>query len=141
MAEQASLVPGVSWSEQALKDLEEVVAVADVRDELRRNAEEILHNILSEWRPRCVEMGDAGVSGEVMWHRGVPHEHELLPEQADGPECYFLFYQLVTSTPAWEVLAVRSIYQVARRWERRSRSPLMRPIRSLKRRLPWGLRW
>jgi hypothetical protein len=139
-AEQRSLVLGAFWSEQAEQDLEAIVTAPAVRDQLRYNAEEILHDILSEWRSRCVDVGDAGSAGEVMWHRGVAHDHEWLPEQANGPEDYFLFYQRLTSGSGFEILAVRSIYQAARRWERRSRSPLMRPIRSLKRRLPWGLR-
>jgi hypothetical protein len=115
------LAPRISWSRRAKKDLKAIVAIAAVRDQLRRNAGEILHDISSERRPRCADVGDGGAAGEIMWHRGVAHEHELLPEQADGPESYFLFYRRQTPPPGFEVLAVRSTQQVAILWERMSR--------------------
>jgi hypothetical protein len=65
-----------------------------------------------------------------MWHRGVPHEHEWLSEQADGledqaddledqangPELYFLFYRQLGPGPGFEVVAVRSVHQIAELW-------------------------
>jgi len=136
----------VSWSEQAIEDLEIIVTDPAVRDQLWENAEEILHDILTGWRPRCFELGDAGVAAEIMWHRGVydedwPLEEADVPsEEADGPESYFLFYRQQSSGPGLEVLAVRSIHQAARRWERMSRNQLIRRVYQPKRRLPWCLR-
>jgi hypothetical protein len=141
IGDQTSLVARVRWSDEAERNLATVVISPAVRNRLTSNVAEILHDILPERYFHCVEAGDAGFSGDVMWHRGVAHEYELLPDQDDRAEDYFLFYRRFSSGPEFEVLAVRSIYQVADRWERRSRSPLLRPIRSLRRRLPWNLPW
>lgn len=139
--DQTSLVARVRWSDEAEQNLATVVTSPAVRSRLRSSVAEILHDILPERYFHCVEAGDAGSAGEIMWHRGVGHEYELLPDQDDGAEDYFIFYRQFSPGPEFEVLAVRSIHQVASRWERRSRSPLMRPIRSLRRRLPWNLPW
>lgn len=137
--DQTSLVARVRWSADAERDLATVVTSPAVRGQLTGNVAEILHDILPERHFHCVEAGDAGSAGEIMWHRGVDHEYELLPDQDDGAEEYFLIYRRFGSGPGFEVLAVRSIYHVASRWECKSGSPLMRPIRSLRRRLnlPW----
>jgi hypothetical protein len=113
----------VSWSEEAERDLEVFVATAAVRDQLRRNAQEVLHDIAYAPRPSCAREADAGAVGEIMWHRGVPHGHERLPEQSDGPQNYFLIYRRQNSAQEFEVLGVRSIHQVARYWEQMSREP------------------
>lgn len=138
--DQTSLAARVRWSDEAEQNLATVVTAPAVRSRLRSNAEEILHDILPERYYYCVEAGDAGFAGDGMWHRGVAHEYEMLPEQDDGAENYFLLYRRLNSSLEFEVVAVCSIYQVASRWERRSRSSLMRQIRALRRRLPWGLR-
>lgn len=144
-AEGRSLWRRVSWSEQAIEDLETIVTDPAVRDQLWDNAEEILHDIPPGWRPRCVELGDAGAAAEVMWHRGVhdeawlPEEADVPREEADGPEFYFLFYQQQSSGLGLEVLAIRSIRQAARRWERVGRNQLIRRVCHPKRRLPWWL--
>jgi len=122
-AKARSLPRGVSWSKRADEDLGAYVMVPAVREYLRRNADKILHDVRPEPPMRCVELWDAGADGELMWHRGVPHEHERLSEQADGleeqadgPELYFLFYRQRSPGPGFEVVAVRSVHQLARLW-------------------------
>src|SRR6266851_10312680 len=86
----------VSWSDQAMVDLERVVEDHAVREQLKRNAEEILQNI-----PSHANAADEGFEGEIMWHRGIAHEQELqanaewLLETREGPQVwdYFLFYR------------------------------------------------
>jgi hypothetical protein len=135
----------VSWSEQAIEDLETIVTDPAVRDQLRRSAERILHDIRPGPRSLCVELGDAGTAADVMWHRGVSdderlsEEADVLSEEADGPESYFIFYQERRSGLGLEVLAIRSICQVARRWKRISRNQLIHRVRDPKCRLPWWL--
>jgi hypothetical protein len=113
----------VSWSNQAIQDLEAYVTVPAVKEYLLLYADKILHDVRPEQRIRCVVLGEAGADGELMWHRGVPHEHEWLSEQADGleeqadcPELYFLFYRERSPGPAFEVVAVRSVHQLAELW-------------------------
>ena len=95
----------VSWSAQAEADLESIGPA--VRDELRRNAEETLHEI----PPHPASPADEGVDGGIMWHRGGGHDE--FTEQENGPQNYFLFYRKRQSAPGFEVLAVRSVRQVA----------------------------
>lgn len=113
----------VSWSEEALADLEFVVEDLSVRKQLMRNAEETLHKI-----PRHANPADEGAEGEIMWRRAITREQErqrdagMLPEPEDGAQTwnYFLFYR-EQKPGKFEVLAVRSIYQVASRWMRTER--------------------
>ena len=107
---------GVWWSDQALADLELVVEDPAVREQLKRNAEETLHDI-----PPRASSADEGVEGEIMWRRGITHEQERQRDAGtllDGPRAwnYFLFYRKREPGQGFEVLAVRSIYQVASRW-------------------------
>ena len=133
----------VWWLEEAERDLEMVVTDPAVRGLLRCSAKEVLHDIVTARRPRCVELGDAGTAGAVMWHRGMADEHEWpehgwQTEDADGPESYFLFYRLPTAGPGFEVLSVQSVSQFAQGWKL-SRDQLNRWIYRPKRRRPWGL--
>jgi hypothetical protein len=98
----------VSWSWDAERDLESSVSDPAVRDQLRRNAEKILHNIPPRTFPDDEGAGDGG----IMWHRGVSHE---LPEQPGGPQNYFLFYRRRNPAPGFEVRGVRSTHQIASR--------------------------
>lgn len=133
----------VWWLEEAGKDLETVVTDPAVRDLLKCTAKEVLHNIVAGGRSRCVDLGDAGTAGAVMWHRGIPDEHEWpehewQTEEADGPESYFLFYRLRTEGPGFEVLSVRSVSQFVQGWKL-GRGQLNRWIHHPKRRRPWSL--
>jgi hypothetical protein len=113
----------VSWSDQAKADLENIDS--PLRDQLRRDAGEILHDI----SPGTDDPADAGAYGGIMWHRGVTHEQGrqinegMFPEDADGPWNYFFFYRKGRRGQGFEVLAIRSIYQVASVWARMSREP------------------
>ncbi len=133
----------VWWLEKAKKDLEAVVTDPAMRDLLTCTAKEVLHDIVAEGRPRCVELGDAGAAGAVMWHRGIADEHEWpehewQTEEADGPESFFLFYRLRAAGPGFEVLSVRSISQFAQGWKLTG-VQLNRWIHRPKRRRSWGL--
>ena len=105
----------VSWLDQAESDLDSIAPA--VKDQLRRNAEEILHDIAPRIFPT-----DEGAAGGIMWHRCITHEQDReieagrLPEQADGPQNYFLIYRKRNPAPGFEVLAVRSIGQIASMW-------------------------
>lgn len=109
----------VRWSDEAEADLETINPDA-VRDQLRNNAGEILHLI----SPRSADPADEGAEGEIMWHRADGHGR--FTGQPEGPQDYFLFY--CRSDPRefedpeedleFEVLAVRSIRQVASMWLR-----------------------
>jgi hypothetical protein len=125
-------MPRVSWSEKAKQELEAVVTNPAVRAQIMRNAEGGLHD---PYLPHfgCAGSGDAGASGVVMWHRATDHDddHEWLPEPAgDGPQNYFLFYWRSGGPAAeFEVLAVRSIQQVANFWEQMSKEPAASGLR------------
>lgn len=116
----------VSWSDQALVDLERVVEDPAVREQLKRNAEEILRDI-----PLRAVSADEGFEGEIMWHRGITHEQESqapagwLSETPEGPQVwdYFLFYRERKRGQGFEVLAVRSTHQVASRWIQMIKEP------------------
>jgi hypothetical protein len=98
----------VTWSAQAVADLQTVVATPAVRDQLRHNAESILRDIPPIDRP-----ADEGEVDGIMWHRGATHEDENSSGQADSPQSYFLFYRRQEVGPGYEVLAVRSVQQIA----------------------------
>jgi hypothetical protein len=108
---ERNLMGRVSWSDQAEADLKSIAPGA-VRDQLRRNAEEILHLI----PPRTAYPDDEGADGGIMWHRGDGHS-PVFADQDDGPQNYFLFYRRRATAPGFEILAVRSIHQMARRWK------------------------
>jgi|SRR5271166_3292087 len=111
----------VWWSDQAESDLESIDLA--VRDEIRRNAEKILHQNPPCPYPADEDADDAG----VMWRCCTNHEQERqieagwLPEEADdGAQAwdYFLIYRSLNPGPGFEVLAVRSIQQIANWWIR-----------------------
>jgi hypothetical protein len=109
----------VSWSGQAEADLDSIDPV--VRDQLRRNAEEILHLI-----PPCTHPADEGADSGIMWHRGDGHGR--FTDRSNGPQDYFLLYRSCdpapgSEDPEFEVLAVRSIHQVARMWVQMTSTP------------------
>ena len=104
----------VSW-DNAESDLESIDPA--VVDQLKLNAEQILHHL-----PPIDHPADEGAAGGIMWHRGCPHERPA--GQAGGPREYFLFYVKTNSSPEFEILAVRSIYQVASMWVRMDSSDL-----------------
>jgi hypothetical protein len=116
----------VSWSDQAIDDLEQVVEDRSVREQLKRNAEKILQHI-----PPRADPADEGFEGQIMWHRGIVHEQELqtdagwLPETQEGSQAwdYFLFYRAREPDQGFEVLAVRSTHQVASKWVQMNREP------------------
>jgi hypothetical protein len=101
-------MPRVSWSVQASSDLENIEP--GTRDQIRRSVEEFLHDIPPLTRP-----ADEGAAGGIMWHRCIAHEHD--PEHAEGPQNYFIFYRKRNPALGFEVLAIRSIQQIADLWE------------------------
>ena len=59
-----------------------------------------------------------------MWHRGVGHGRCTEQEEQDnGPQNYFLFYGRRATAPGFEILAVRSIHQMASKWAQMTREP------------------
>jgi hypothetical protein len=103
----------VTWTARAVADLETLVTEPTVRLQLRANAENILHDIPSA---AVARPADEGVADGVMWHRGIADEDENPWEQTDGPQNYFLFYRRQEPDPGFQVLAVRSVHQVASAW-------------------------
>ena len=108
----------VSWSVRAESDLQSINPGA-VRDQLRHNAEEILHYI----PPRTAYPADEGADGRIMWHRGVAHGRCTGQEEDNGPQNYFLFYRRRVTAPGFEILAVRSIHEVASMYAQMTREP------------------
>ncbi len=113
----------VWWSDRATADLERVVEDHGVREQLKRNAEEILEDI-----PPRANSADKGVAGEIMWHRGwtrAQNQGAAEPEDLeDGPWNYVLFYRKGAGPAEFELLAVRSRMQIAARiWEQMAREP------------------
>jgi len=110
-------MPRVSW-DKAEADLDSIAPA--VAYQLRRNTEEILHYI----PPRTAYPADEGTDGRIMWHRGVAHGRGMeQEEQDDGPQNYFLFYRRRTTAPGFEILAVRSIHQMANMYAQMTRAP------------------
>ena len=104
----------MSWSDQAEADLRRINPPA-VRQQIRRNAEEILHQIPPQKYP-----ADEGFHGGIMWHRAIDHEKPAL--QDNGPVNYFLLYQR-RNIPDFEVQAVRSLRQMASKYVQMTREP------------------
>lgn len=107
--------------DRAESDLDNVDPAVVVR--LKRNAEEILHDI-----PPLMFPSDEGVWEDIMWHRGAPHKrldqpHERFDQESDGPQNYFLFYTKRRLAQEFEILAVRSIYQMSHKWLWMNRDP------------------
>ena len=105
----------VSWSDQAEADLQSIDP--GVRDQLRHNAEEMLHHI----PPNTAYSADEGAHGGIMWHRGIGDGRST--EQDSGPQNYFLLYRKRNPAPGFEILAVRSIHQMASMWAQMTREP------------------
>jgi hypothetical protein len=100
--------------DRAESDLEAVSP--EVVVQLKRNAAEILHDIPPVIHP------DEGIRDGIMWHRAATW-YDLAEEQPDGPQNYFLFYTRNGSGREFEILAVRSIYEIASTWVRMSLRP------------------
>ena len=102
----------VSWGKEAEAKLDSIAPA--VADELRRNAEEILHNI-----PPVKCEGDEGdLPNGTMWHRGAAHERlseqdESISEQDGGPQNYVFLYRRQDSDPEFEILDVLSNKEMA----------------------------
>jgi hypothetical protein len=119
-------IPRVSWSPEAIRELELTVKDRSVQEDLKRNAEETLHQIQERSDEDRGEHGehsaDAGRVGEIMWHRGWTHEQqgqaEWEPEDPadDGPWNYILFYRNAPGPAVFEVLAVRGRREIADCW-------------------------
>jgi hypothetical protein len=104
-------MPKVTWTAQAEAELKALVSDPAVREQLKRNAEEILHYIPHP----TVYPADEGAEDGIMWHRGVAHgRYTEQEEQDNGPQNYFLFYRPLDSA-RFEVVGVRSNNQIARR--------------------------
>jgi hypothetical protein len=111
----------VSWSDQAEADLESIDPA--VGKQLRRNAEQILRPISLA----TADPADEGVYGEIMWHRGDGQDR-FTREEDNGTQDYFLFYRRRDPAPGredpdYEVLAVRSIHQMASMWVQMTSEP------------------
>lgn len=115
-------MPEVRWSRRAEATLATIVPA--VRDQLKRNAGDILHYI-----PPIVFPHDEGFAGTVMWHRGIAcgmvSEELLAQEDDDGPWNYFFFYTPGRPGPDdpdpvryFQILDLRgiSIAEVAEQW-------------------------
>ena len=81
--------PRVFWSPEALRELQRI-RDRSVQEDLKRNAEEALHEIPErgdEYRQdhsdeyREDHSADEGRVGEIMWHRGWTHEQEHQAER------------------------------------------------------------
>ncbi len=112
----------VSWSPEAIRELELTVKDRSVQEELKRNAEVTLHEIPERNEDRGDHSADEGRVGEIMWHRGWTHEQERQAEWEpedpadDGPWNYVLFYRGAPGPAAFKVLAVRGCAQIADCW-------------------------
>ncbi len=107
----------VLWSAQAEADLAELESTyPGVTKQLKRCAGKVLHPI----SPHIADPAEEGIDGEIMWHRGDGHG-DFMKRRGCGPQDFFLFYRRCDSDPGprgseFEILAVRSIHQVARTW-------------------------
>lgn len=107
----------VSWSDQAKAELAELESrYPGVTRQLKRCAGKALHPVSSGTADRAEE----GIEGEIMWHRGDGHG-EFTRRRGRGPQDFFLFYRMCDSAPGstepkFEVLAVRSVEDVAITW-------------------------
>jgi hypothetical protein len=107
----------VRWSDEAEADLA-AISPAAVRDQLRNNAERILHHPIS---PDADPEDEGIVDDGTMWHRADGHGRF-----AGGCEDYFLFYAKCDpptfddpeEDPEFEILAIRSVRQIACMWWR-----------------------
>lgn len=115
--------PRVIWSPEAIRELEQTVKDRSVQEDLKRNAEETMHEIQEpshEGGEVCNV--DEGRFGEIMWCRGWSREQERQAEWEsvdpadDGPWNYFLFYRNASGAALFEVLAVRGPGQIADCW-------------------------
>jgi hypothetical protein len=111
------LMGRVLWSDRAEADLAELESnYPGVTKQLKRCAGRVLHPI----SPRTADPAEEGIAGEIMWHRGDGHG-DFMKRRGSGPQDFFLFYRRRDSAPGsveagFEILAVRSIHQVAGIW-------------------------
>lgn len=108
-------MPLVSWSAQAQRDLEALVPSDAVRADIKRIAEEILHDL-----PIPASPADYGTEDGIFWRRCLTTEQESQLKQGSLQDklggSWDLFLLCSRQNPAgFEVLAVRSIRQVASR--------------------------
>ena len=107
----------VLWSAQAEADLAKLESTyPGVTKQLKGCAGKVLHPI----SPQTADPAEEGIDGEIMWHRGDGHG-DFMKRRGCGPQDFFLFYRRCDSAhgsedPEYEVLAVRSIHQVATAW-------------------------
>jgi hypothetical protein len=111
---EGGLMGRASWSDQAEADLQSIDSA--VRDQLRRNAEE-----LQDIPPNTADPADEGANGGIMWRRGIGDGRST--EQDNGPQNYFLLYRKQNPAPGFEILAVCSIHQMASMWAQMTREP------------------
>jgi hypothetical protein len=107
----------LSWSEEAEADME--IVNPAVRDQLRCNATETLPDVRDCTGRALVE------DKEILWHRGITHAQEQRwryeededddDDDGDQPWDYYLLYHRLGSED-FEVLAVRSVHQIGRKW-------------------------
>lgn len=135
----------VSWSPAAIRELKRI-RDRSVQEDLKRNAEETLHEIpergdeyrqdhSDEYREdrsdeyREDHSADEGRVGEIMWHRGWTHEQERQAEREleestdDGPWNYFLIYRRVPGrrrSRSWPSAAFIRWPTAGGRWETRT---------------------
>jgi hypothetical protein len=123
---EGGLMGQVLWSEQAEADLAQLeITYPGVTKQLKRCAGKVLHPI----SPRTADPAEEGIADEIMWHRGDGHGH-FMKRRGCGPQDFFLFYRRCDSAPGskdpeFEVLAVRSVHQVARMWLAQAESKLI----------------
>jgi hypothetical protein len=96
----------VLWSSQAKSDLAGIDP--SVRDQLVDGVEKTLRDA-----QRRISPADGGAAHGIMWYRGIAPASSL--RQTDDPQNYFLFYRPL-NPEGFEILAVRSIHQLASRW-------------------------
>jgi hypothetical protein len=112
---EGGLMGRVSWSDQAEADLDRMALA--VADQLRRNTEEILHDI-----PPVEYQSDEGeLPNGIMWHRGAAHES--LSEHDGGPQDYAFLYRRQDSNPESEILAVPSTKEIASKYAQMTKEP------------------
>lgn len=121
-------LPRVDWSDQARVDLELLVEDLAIREQLKSDAEETLHEIeersAGEHATRK-RAADEGRAGKTMWQRGGMQAQRSRPKwepagTEDGPWNYVLFYRQADGPAEFEVVAVRSCSQIADWWHHRN---------------------
>ena len=116
----------VIWSLQARIDLELVVEEPAVREILPEIAENILREIEGRGAGEHVSKAlaaDEGRDGEVMWIRACTRADRSQADREsenteDNSANYRLLFRKAAGPAEFEVLAVRSLRQIAEWWEK-----------------------